>query len=258
MLWRLSFVENRLKMDLRVLVLCEMISLLMTYIWQATSTTLHCKLKESATFAACRKDTLAALLRHIPPAPNRYPSCVVDSGIQLWPFPQQIDVDILPETAIHDEVLELSSLELQADEDRYRRLVNSRFCPRVKQLMERKEWKHMVKRRRLVDRDKPQHGLWFQEESMLVLINEADREICERYEAGYYQLEYSRKGRVDFDRSGSEESLVVIKGCGREGVQYALETFTQIVAQLNARIMSIRITDWPRFSWRGLMLDTSR
>jgi len=62
-----------------------------------------------------------------------------------------------------------------------------------------------------------------------------------------YKLKTGRK-RID------------ISGGSDAGVYYAIQTLRQLSATANApgHIQGVEILDWPRFGWRGLMLDCSR
>lgn len=51
---------------------------------------------------------------------------------------------------------------------------------------------------------------------------------------------------------------VSIKAQSEAGVQYGRETLAQLQLQYGHHIPAMTITDWPRFEWRGLMLDCSR
>jgi hexosaminidase len=63
-------------------------------------------------------------------------------------------------------------------------------------------------------------------------------------------------------------SLVVIKGASAAGAFYGVQTFRQLLPpQIESRTKvggvswearNVEIKDWPRFGWRGLMLDVSR
>lgn len=60
-----------------------------------------------------------------------------------------------------------------------------------------------------------------------------------------YRLSISRKG-------------VSIVAQNTAGQQYALETLAQIRAQYGEQVPAMTVTDYPRYGWRGLMLDCSR
>lgn len=60
-----------------------------------------------------------------------------------------------------------------------------------------------------------------------------------------YQLDISKKG-------------ISIKAQSTAGKQYALETLEQLRTQYGEVLPAMTINDWPRYQWRGLMLDCSR
>lgn len=51
---------------------------------------------------------------------------------------------------------------------------------------------------------------------------------------------------------------IFIKAQSKAGLQYAHETLAQLRTQYGANIPAMSIVDYPRFEWRGLMLDCSR
>lgn len=51
---------------------------------------------------------------------------------------------------------------------------------------------------------------------------------------------------------------ICIKAQNEAGLQYAKETLSQLRTQYGEDIPQMTITDYPRFEWRGLMLDCSR
>jgi hexosaminidase len=63
-------------------------------------------------------------------------------------------------------------------------------------------------------------------------------------------------------------NTVVIRAPAQAGLFYGMQTLmqllppeiysTQVVAKASWQMPCVRITDWPRFKWRGLMLDVSR
>lgn len=54
------------------------------------------------------------------------------------------------------------------------------------------------------------------------------------------------------------KNAIAIKAQSKAGLQYAHETLSQLRTQYGAAIPVMNITDWPRYEWRGLMLDCSR
>ncbi|MCE9613869.1 MAG: beta-N-acetylhexosaminidase [Lentisphaerae bacterium] len=58
----------------------------------------------------------------------------------------------------------------------------------------------------------------------------------------------------------SADGTVVIKGHDEAGAFYGLQTFTQLARQCEKSgvLPVVHIEDWPRFRWRGLMLDPAR
>ena len=63
--------------------------------------------------------------------------------------------------------------------------------------------------------------------------------------ADEYRLTLSRKG-------------IDIVAQSTAGLQYARETLAQIRAQYGEELPALTVTDYPRYEWRGLMLDCSR
>ena len=63
--------------------------------------------------------------------------------------------------------------------------------------------------------------------------------------ADEYRLNISRKG-------------IDIVAQSKAGLQYAYETLAQLRAQYGEEMPVLSITDYPRYEWRGLMLDCSR
>lgn len=60
-----------------------------------------------------------------------------------------------------------------------------------------------------------------------------------------------------------DPKIITIKANTTKGIFYALQTFDQLLpleelAKENSAILSCLIKDYPRFTWRGLMLDVSR
>lgn len=51
---------------------------------------------------------------------------------------------------------------------------------------------------------------------------------------------------------------IYIKAQSEAGLQYAHETLAQLRTQYGSNIPTLSIVDWPRYEWRGLMLDCSR
>ena len=51
---------------------------------------------------------------------------------------------------------------------------------------------------------------------------------------------------------------ITVRSHGEAGLFYGLQTLLQLHAQYGDRIPAQKITDWPRFAWRGLHLDVSR
>ena len=63
--------------------------------------------------------------------------------------------------------------------------------------------------------------------------------------ADEYRLTLSRKG-------------IGIVAQSTAGLQYARETLAQLRAQYGEELPALTVTDYPRYEWRGLMLDCSR
>ena len=63
--------------------------------------------------------------------------------------------------------------------------------------------------------------------------------------ADEYRLTLSRKG-------------IGIVAQSTAGLQYARETLAQLRAQYGEELPALTVTDYPRYGWRGLMLDCSR
>jgi hexosaminidase len=55
----------------------------------------------------------------------------------------------------------------------------------------------------------------------------------------------------------SPESIVV-RACLPSGLFYGLQTLRQLISPVGDEIPAVEIIDWPRFSWRGIMLDVGR
>ena len=54
-------------------------------------------------------------------------------------------------------------------------------------------------------------------------------------------------------------SEILIEAANSGGIFYGLQTLLQMILNAeDAKIPCCRITDWPRFAWRGVMLDVSR
>lgn len=51
---------------------------------------------------------------------------------------------------------------------------------------------------------------------------------------------------------------IVIRANNPVGLFYGVQSLRQVIDPLEGMIPSVEITDWPRFSWRGLMLDVGR
>ena len=81
----------------------------------------------------------------------------------------------------------------------------------------------------------------------------------------YLLIEFTRKGLL---KPGEDESYslqitgdqAVLKATTDIGVLYGLETFLQLISsdQIGYFIKGVSITDQPRFTWRGLLIDVGR
>ncbi|MEN6453045.1 MAG: beta-N-acetylhexosaminidase [Prolixibacteraceae bacterium] len=89
--------------------------------------------------------------------------------------------------------------------------------------------------------------------------------VQEKDEPANLFLRYSHNNKLSGDESYQiriDPHKVVIEASSDVGIFYALQTLAQLteanLAGSESRIPCLKITDQPRFGWRGLMLDESR
>ncbi len=98
----------------------------------------------------------------------------------------------------------------------------------------------------------------------------AVRELCD-YAKKVFDIEFFGSGResIVFNRDDNiknEEGyrlevsfdLVTISYSGEAGAFYAVQTLKQLLLQSDCALAELKITDFPRFEYRGFMLDVSR
>ena len=169
---------------------------------------------------------------------------VVDGKMHVWPQPQKLDVEYLnvEHAGMESRALRLDSLKVAWEDDPGfdTMIVFDRLCARM--------IKMMVKRADGCSGLEDGGG-----NNVEVVVRSEEEERCQGVAEGYYRLRVERAGA-----SIMEQVRVVVDACGRSGVQYAFETLTQVILQVDALMKRVSIEDWPRFGWRGLMMDTSR
>jgi hexosaminidase len=154
-----------------------------------------------------------------------------DASVSVWPLPAQLTCSTDRHVSIDQDDFEIvaansNSPALQASMLRYRRLLLGVAAPRSGETV--------VSQLRL--------------ELLEASTDPAQLSMSTNYS---YSLSYDARHTTNAVATASAASIF--------GLMYAMETFSQLFEQNGTcSCSSVSISDWPRFRWRGLMVDVGR